>query len=60
MSALRGTKPEEAHFVQVGRDVTMSQEYIDQGKLILKIGMAAVRPAEFIIRQSRQDMAAVA
>lgn len=55
--ALTGTRPEEAYFVQVGKDITMTQDDINQGMMIVKVGMAAVRPAEFIILQFTQDMA---
>lgn len=55
--ALAGNTPAEAWFVQVGKDLTMTQEEINQGKMIIKIGLAAVRPAEFIILQFSQDIA---
>ncbi|MGK0706848.1 phage tail sheath family protein [Yokenella regensburgei] len=55
--ALAGSTPAEAWFVQVGKDLTMTQEDINQGKMIIKIGLAAVRPAEFIILQFSQDIA---
>ncbi|MCG1053456.1 phage tail sheath family protein [Mycetohabitans sp. B5] len=51
---LQGAKPEEAYFVQVGKNVTMTDADIRAGKLIVKVGMAAVRPAEFIILQFSQ------
>ncbi|WP_323073609.1 phage tail sheath family protein [Mycetohabitans endofungorum] len=54
---LMGTKPEEAYFVQIGKGVTMTDDDILQGKMIVKIGMAAVRPAEFIVLQFTQGMA---
>ncbi|QXF33233.1 phage tail protein [Photorhabdus luminescens] len=54
---LAGTKPDEAYFVQIGKGVTMSDDDIKQGKMIVKIGMAAVRPAEFIILQFSQNVA---
>lgn len=47
--ALAGAKPEEAFFVKVGLGQTMSSQDILEGRLIIEIGMAAVRPAEFII-----------
>ncbi|RAI84831.1 phage tail sheath family protein [Algoriphagus yeomjeoni] len=47
--ALAGAKPEEAFFVRVGLGQTMSAQDILEGRLIIEIGMAAVRPAEFII-----------
>ncbi|PHM60360.1 phage tail sheath family protein [Xenorhabdus ishibashii] len=54
--ALVGTKPKEAYFVQIGQGITMSDDDIKQGKMIAKIGLAAVRPAEFIILQFTQDI----
>lgn len=55
--ALAGNTPADAWFVHVGKDLTMTQEEINQGKMIIKIGLAAVRPAEFIILQFSQDIA---
>ncbi|UJB32735.1 MULTISPECIES: phage tail sheath C-terminal domain-containing protein [Chromobacterium] len=54
--ALPGKSEKEAYFVLVGKDITMTDDDIAQGKLIVKIGMAAVRPAEFIILQFTQDV----
>jgi phage tail sheath protein FI len=47
--ALAGAKPEHAFFVKCGLGQTMTAQDILDGKLIVEIGMAAVRPAEFII-----------
>ncbi|WP_439488106.1 phage tail sheath C-terminal domain-containing protein [Algoriphagus sp.] len=47
--ALAGAKPEDAFFVNVGLGKTMTALDILEGRLIVEIGMAAVRPAEFII-----------
>jgi phage tail sheath protein FI len=47
--ALAGAKPEQAFFVKCGLGSTMTAQDILEGKLIVEIGMAAVRPAEFII-----------
>ncbi len=47
--ALEGTKPEEAFFVKCGLGQTMTSQDIIDGLLIVEIGMAAIRPAEFII-----------
>ena len=47
--AMAGATPEEAFFVNVGKDVTMTQDDINNGNLIIQVGIAAVRPAEFII-----------
>lgn len=46
--SLAGGSPEEAFFVNVGRD-TMSQDDINNGRLICVIGVAPVKPAEFVI-----------
>jgi Bacteriophage tail sheath protein len=46
--ALMGLKPEEAYFVKCDR-TTMSQNDIDNGRLIVEIGVAPVKPAEFVI-----------
>lgn len=46
--ALMGTTPEEAFFVKVDR-TTMTQNDIDTGKLIVIIGVAPTKPAEFVI-----------
>jgi phage tail sheath protein FI len=47
--ALAGATPNEAYFVKVGLGQTMTPLDILEGRLIVEIGMAAVRPAEFII-----------
>lgn len=46
--ALMGTKQDEAFFVKVDR-TTMTQSDIDNGRLICIIGVAVVKPAEFVI-----------
>jgi len=46
--ALEGTKTEEAFFVKCDR-TTMTQTDIDQGRLIVLVGVAPVKPAEFVI-----------
>lgn len=46
--ALEGTKVEEAFFVRCDRS-TMTQAEIDNGQLIVLIGIAPVKPAEFVI-----------
>lgn len=45
---LEGTKPEEAFFVKCDR-TTMTQTDIDNGRLICVVGVAPVKPAEFVI-----------
>lgn len=46
--ALMGTTPEEAFFVKCDR-TTMTQDDIDNRRLICVIGVAPVKPAEFVI-----------
>ncbi len=46
--ALMGVTPEEAFFVKCDRS-TMTQDDIDNGRLICIIGIAPVKPAEFVI-----------
>jgi len=45
---LAGTKPEEAYFVKCDR-TTMTQNDLDNGRLTCLIGVAPLRPAEFVI-----------
>lgn len=47
--ALEGQKAEEAFYVNIGYNVTMTQSDIDNGRLIVEIGVAPVKPAEFVI-----------
>jgi hypothetical protein len=46
--ALLGAKPEQAFFVRCDRS-TMTQNDIDQGRLVCLIGVALIKPAEFVI-----------
>ncbi|WXK39190.1 phage tail sheath family protein [Mycetohabitans rhizoxinica] len=57
--ALQGSTPQQAYFVQVGLGQTMTADDINNGKLIVQIGLAAVRPAEFIILQVSQQQLSV-
>ena len=52
--ALAGAKAEDAFFVSVGLNETMSSDDINNGRLIAKIGYAPSRPAEFIILEFTQ------
>jgi phage tail sheath protein FI len=47
--ALAGPTPQAAYFVNVGLGKTMTTQDILEGRMIVEIGVAAVRPAEFII-----------
>jgi uncharacterized protein len=52
--ALAGAKPEHAFFVAVGINQTMTAQDILEGRMIVKIGYAPSRPAEFIILEFKQ------
>ncbi len=47
--ALAGATTKDAFFVRCGLGTTMNAQDILEGRLIVEIGMAVVRPAEFII-----------
>lgn len=47
--ALAGATPDAAFFVNIGLGSTMSQVDILEGRMNVEIGMAVVRPAEFIV-----------
>jgi uncharacterized protein len=46
--ALLGDKPEKAYFVRCDR-TTMTQNDLDNGRLVCLIGLCPVKPAEFVI-----------
>ena len=48
MGALLGEKPEKAYFVRCDRS-TMTQNDLDNGRLVCLIGVAPLKPAEFVI-----------
>jgi hypothetical protein len=54
--ALMGTTPEQAFYVKVGLNETMTEVDIWEGRMIVEIGMAVVRPAEFIILKFSHKM----
>ncbi|MEZ4875150.1 MAG: phage tail sheath C-terminal domain-containing protein [Flavobacteriaceae bacterium] len=54
--ALAGAKPEQAYFVRVGLGETMTALDILEGRMNIEIGMAVVRPAEFIILKFSHKM----
>ncbi len=51
---LQGTTAAQAFFVACDLGVTMTQDDIDNGRLICQIGIAPVKPAEFVIFQIQQ------
>ena len=54
--ALAGPTPEKAFYVNVGLGETMTAQDILEGNMIVEIGMAVVRPAEFIILRFSHKM----
>ena len=54
--ALLGATPEEAFFVRCDRSI-MTQADIDNGRLICEVGIAAIKPAEFVIFRIGQKTA---
>ncbi|NIG53830.1 phage tail sheath family protein [Chitinophaga sp. Cy-1792] len=55
--ALQGATTDKAFYVSVGLGKTMTSLDILEGRMIIEIGMAAVRPAEFIILRFSHIMA---
>jgi len=54
--ALAGAKPEDAFYVRVGLGTTMTAQDVLEGRMIVEIGMAVVRPAEFIVLRFSHKM----
>jgi uncharacterized protein len=54
--ALAGATPDNAFFVKVGLGQTMTAQDVLEGYMIVEIGMAVVRPAEFIILRFSHKM----
>lgn len=55
--ALQGAKPDDAYYVNVGLGKTMSPQDVLEGRMIVDIGIAAVRPAEFIVLRFSHKLA---
>jgi phage tail sheath protein FI len=55
--ALQGAKAEQAYFVNIGLNKTMTPADINNGLMIVEIGLAAVRPAEFIVLRFSHKLA---
>lgn len=55
-NSLLGANPEEAYFVRCDR-TTMTQNDLDNGRLICLIGVAVLKPAEFVIFRIGQKTA---
>lgn len=54
--ALMGASTKEAFFVHVGLGETMTELDLFEGRMIIEIGLAVVRPAEFIILRFMHKM----
>lgn len=54
--ALAGAKPAQAFYVKVGLGETMTSVDILEGRMIVEVGLAVVRPAEFIILRFSHKM----
>lgn len=57
--ALTGAKPEQAYFVNVGLNTSMSSIDILEGRLIVQLGIAMSRPAEFIVLRIELKMSSL-
>jgi phage tail sheath protein FI len=55
--ALQGSTPEAAYYVNVGLGKTMSTQDVLEGRMNVEIGIAAVRPAEFIVLRFSHKLA---
>ena len=54
---LKGDEPQHAFFIRCGLD-TMTQDDLDNGRLVVVIGVAPLRPAEFVVFRIGQWTAA--
>ena len=53
---LVGAKPGHAFYVNVGLGSTMTAQDILEGRMNVEIGMAVVRPAEFVVLRFSHKM----
>lgn len=51
--ALQGVKPQDAFFVRCGLGDSMSEADVTDGVLVLTVGLAVLRPAEFEVHSLR-------
>jgi phage tail sheath protein FI len=56
VGVLKGDRPRDAFFVRCDR-TTMTQNDLDNGRLVCLIGVAIIRPAEFVIFRIGQKTA---
>jgi uncharacterized protein len=52
--AFQGEKANDAYFVRCGLGDTMVQDDIDRGQVVVTVGFAALKPAEFVIVRIQQ------
>ena len=55
--AFQGEKASDAYFVRCGLGQTMTQGDIDAGRVIVEVGFAPLKPAEFVIVRLSQKTA---
>lgn len=56
VGAFHGEKASDAYFVRCGLGDTMTQNDIDRGQVIVDIGFAPLKPAEFVIVRIQQKV----
>ena len=52
--AFQGEKASDAYYVQCGLGTTMTQDDIDNGVVVLAVGFAPLKPAEFVVVRIKQ------
>jgi phage tail sheath protein FI len=57
VGAFQGEKAGDAYFVRCGLGQTMTQDDIDRGQVIVLVGFAPLKPAEFVIVRIQQKVA---
>lgn len=56
VGAFQGEKASDAYFVRCGKGDTMTQTDIDAGQVIVVVGFAPLKPAEFVIVRIQQKV----
>lgn len=56
LGASGGPKEEESYFVSIGSGLTMTEDDVRNGLMRVEVGIAAVRPSEFITLNISQQM----
>ena len=56
VGAFQGEKASDAYFVRCGLGDTMTQGDIDRGQVIVEVGFAPLKPAEFVIVRIQQKV----